>query len=129
MRRATAARQLLKRRSILERTQRERQAYVYRRNFPTRGDKATRARSIQGRMALDGLYVSANAPWVADLRSELLSFPAGKHDDCVDALGLVGQLLDTISKGNKPQVKAENPLASGYKLYEPPGPTNEWMTF
>jgi hypothetical protein len=31
--------------------------------------------------------------------TELLSFPAGKHDDQVDALGLAGQLLDKISAG------------------------------
>jgi hypothetical protein len=29
----------------------------------------------------------------------LLSFPAGKHDNQVDALGLIGQLLDTICAG------------------------------
>ena len=44
-----------------------------------------------------GLYVRQGAPWFADLRTELLSFPAGKHDDQVDALGLVGQLLDKIN--------------------------------
>ena len=68
-----------------------------------RADKAVRPQSIRGRMAIDGLYVPANAAWLADLRSELLAFPAGKHDDCVDALGLIGQLLDTISKGNRPE--------------------------
>ena len=35
--------------------------------------------------------------------TELLSFPAGKHDDQVDALGLVGQLLDKISAGPRPK--------------------------
>src|SRR5207237_3393314 len=40
---------------------------------------------------------------VADLRAELLSFPAGKHDDQVDALGPVGQLLDKINAGQKPK--------------------------
>jgi hypothetical protein len=35
--------------------------------------------------------------------SELLSFPAGTHDDQVDALGLVGQLLHRISAGPKPK--------------------------
>ena len=49
-----------------------------------------------------GLYVPANAPWYADLRAELLSFPAGKYDDQVDALGLAGQLLDVMLKGSKP---------------------------
>src|SRR5207253_2025197 len=56
--------------------------------------KAVRAQSMRGRMAMLGLYVRQGAPWLADLRAELLSFPAGRHDDQVDALGLVGQLLD-----------------------------------
>ena len=51
---------------FLERMQRERRAWVYRREFPTRGDKAVRARSIQGRMALDGLYVPQSAAWLPD---------------------------------------------------------------
>jgi predicted phage terminase large subunit-like protein len=79
--------------------QRELKAYCVREQFPTRGDKAIRAQSIRGRMELDGLYYERNAPWFADLRSELLSFPAGKHDDQVDALGLVGQLLDKMVAG------------------------------
>jgi hypothetical protein len=37
------------------------------------------------------------SPRTASLRSELLSFPTGKHDDQVDTLGLIGQLLDTIA--------------------------------
>jgi predicted phage terminase large subunit-like protein len=84
---------------FLERRMRERKAYTTREQFPTRGDKAVRAQSIRGRMALEGLYVPINAPWYPELRSELLSFPAGKHDDQVDALGLVGQLLDQMIKG------------------------------
>jgi predicted phage terminase large subunit-like protein len=87
----------------LERRQRERRAYVAREQFPTRGDKAVRAQSMRGRMALEGLYVPVNAPWYPDLRAELLSFPAGKHDDQVDALGLVGQLLDRMLSGTKPK--------------------------
>ena len=94
---------------FLERRMRERQAYVVREQFPTRGDKAIRAQSIRARMALDGLYVPVNAPWYADFRSELLSFPAGKHDDQVDAIGLVGQLLSRMIEGDKP--RAEKPQA------------------
>jgi predicted phage terminase large subunit-like protein len=75
----------------------ERQAYTSREQFPTRHDKAVRAQSIRGRMELDGLCVPARAPWLADLKAELLSFPTGRHDDIVDALGLVGQLLDKFS--------------------------------
>lgn len=94
---------------FLDRRQRERKAYVFRDQFPTRGDKAVRAQSIRGRMALEGLYVPHLAEWFPDLRSELLSFPAGKHDDQVDALGLVGQLLDKMLSGTKPR-PVEKPL-------------------
>ncbi len=88
---------------FLERRLGERKAYVGREQFPTRGDKAVRAQSIRGRMALEGLYVPHQASWYPNLRSELLSFPAGKHDDQVDALGLVGQLLDKMMSGIKPK--------------------------
>jgi len=81
---------------FLDRRMRERGAFVARRPFPTRGDKAVRAQSIRGRMALDGLHYLASAPWRAEFEAELMSFPAGKHDDQVDALGLVGQLLDVM---------------------------------
>jgi predicted phage terminase large subunit-like protein len=80
----------------LDRRSRERRAFVARHTFPTRGDKSVRAQSIRGRMALSGLYIEADAPWRADFEAELLSFPAGKHDDQVDALGLIGMLLDIL---------------------------------
>ena len=86
---------------FLERRMRERQAFVARRPFPTRGDKAVRAQSIRGRIALDGLHYLASSPWRAELEAELMSFPAGKHDDQVDALGLVGQLLDVMVAGER----------------------------
>ena len=89
----------------LTKRMRERQAYVYREQFPTRGDKAVRAQSIRGRMSMQGLYVQQGAPFLEPLLSELLSFPAGKHDDQVDALGLVGQLLDKMMDGIPADVK------------------------
>jgi hypothetical protein len=54
---------------------------------------------MQGRIALDGLYYPKNAPWAADLFAEILVFPASKHDDQADAMGLAGQLLDQMVKG------------------------------
>ena len=54
-------------------------------------------------MALEGLYVQAGAAFLPDFRAELLSFPAGRHDDQVDAIGLVGQLLDTMVRPTPPK--------------------------
>jgi predicted phage terminase large subunit-like protein len=98
----------------LDRRSRERRAFVARRPFPTRGDKGVRAQSIRGRMALEGLHYLASAPWRADLEAELLSFPAGRHDDQVDALGLVGQLLDIMTSGDKP--KSPEPRRDSWDL-------------
>jgi predicted phage terminase large subunit-like protein len=81
----------------LKRRATERQAFVFRRQFPSRHDKAVRAQSIRARMSMQSLYLPASAAWRADFESELLRFPAGVHDDQVDALSLVGQLLDHIS--------------------------------
>jgi predicted phage terminase large subunit-like protein len=103
----------------IDRRQRERQAWCVREQFPTRGDKAVRAQSIRGRMALEGLYVPKNAEWLPNLRSELLSFPAGKHDDQVDALGLVGQLLDRMMAGNAPDAPPKPDNSTGYRRHEP----------
>jgi len=79
----------------------EREAYVTREAFATRGDKAVRAQAIRGRMAMKGLRVLRDAPYKTDLINEMMSFPVGVHDDQVDALGLVGQLLDRMTSGRE----------------------------
>lgn len=89
-----------------------RKAHVARTPFPTRGDKSVRAQSFRGRMALNGLHIAEDAPFRAELEAELFSFPAGKHDDIVDALGLVGQLVDRMFPPGKPPA--------------PPPPRDSW---
>jgi len=113
----------------LDRRQRERKAYCAREAFPTRGDKAIRAQSIRGRMALEGLYVPIHAPWYPALRSELLSFPAGKHDDQVDALGLVGQLLDTMLAGQKPKAPELPKNRTGYAPAKSTSEAGDWKSY
>jgi predicted phage terminase large subunit-like protein len=79
----------------------ERELYVVRASFPSRADKAIRAQSIRGRMSMNGLYVPPNAPWYPDFRSELLVFDNGNNDDQVDAMSLIGQVLDRMMPGDK----------------------------
>jgi hypothetical protein len=66
---------------------------------------------------------------IPTLRSELLSFPAGKHDDQVDALGLVGQLLDKMLVGEKPETARVPANPSGYKTYETETRDNDWISY
>jgi predicted phage terminase large subunit-like protein len=105
----------------LDKRARQRNAWVFRETFPTRGDKAVRAQSIRGMMALNGLYVPI-APWRNSLIAELLSFPAAKHDDQVDALGLAGQLIDKMMNGNKPVQPKKRVLTFPRGVYLPGPP-------
>ena len=101
---------------FLEKRMRERSAYVMREQFPTRGDKGTRAQSIRARMALDGLHVPINAIWYPAFRSELLGLWVGKHDDQGDALGLIGQLIDLMVPGEA--TKKPEPQEHKFKDYK-----------
>ena len=113
----------------IDRRQRERKAFVYREQFPTRGDKAVRAQSIRGRMALQGLYVPTAASWYPEFRSELLGFPAGKHDDQVDALGLIGQLLDQMIAGQAPKKPVPPKPDSGYRPIALFDRADDWLIY
>lgn len=72
----------------------ETEAFVAREQFPTRGDKAIRAQSIRGRMAMQGLHVPRDALWLSDFTSELMSFPVGVHDDQCLAEGTLVDMAD-----------------------------------
>jgi hypothetical protein len=52
-----------------------------------------------------------SCPLVPASLTELLNFPAGKHDDQVDALGLIGQLLHRMGKATaSPGADPEGPV-------------------
>lgn len=93
----------------------ERKTYVAMQMFPTRGDKAVRAQSIRGRAAIKGIYVPVHAPWYPTFENEMLAFPAGKHDDIPDMMGLIGQILDRMTAGRlPPEAKRRPVVAVGY---------------
>jgi predicted phage terminase large subunit-like protein len=75
------------------RMSRERKIYVRQEWEPPIHDKPTRARGLQGRMSM-GRAHWPNAPWVEEVMSDFLTFPAGKHDDDIDAAALAGLVLD-----------------------------------
>lgn len=96
---------------FLRRAMMENGAYVAREQFSTGGgDKAVRAQSFRGLIATRGLRIHRDAPWLASLIAEMMSFPVGVHDDQVDALGLVGQLIDRMANGQQPKPPPAKPV-------------------
>jgi predicted phage terminase large subunit-like protein len=87
---------------IIRKRMRERKVYCIRREYSEAGDKPTKARAIQARMEGGKVYLPRNAPWLDDLVSELLHFPAGVFDDQVDCLSLFGRMLDRLVPGRVP---------------------------
>lgn len=72
-------------------------------------DKLVRAQPLRGRMQAKKLYWPSKAPWYDELRTEFLRFPAGKHDDQIDAVAWAVRL--TLSKA-APKIKLPPPPKS-----------------
>jgi len=107
----------------------ESRVYCYRRSYPSAKDKATRAQAIRGRMAQGKVYLPRKAPWIEDLKSELLVFPAGMNDDQVDVLSLFGRMLARMVKGQRedqppPPISTLEDVTM-QKLWEDQGPQRQ----
>ncbi len=78
----------------------------------TRGnDKMTRARPIQGRMEQGRVHFPRQAPWFQEMQNEMLAFPTGKHDDQVDALAWIGQMILMLA----PEREKRPPAKRGWR--------------
>jgi phage terminase large subunit-like protein len=72
-------------------------------------DKMARGRVLQGRMQQGMVSFNQDAEWYETVRNEMLRFPAGVHDDCVDSLAWMAQM----AVGNEPPKDAKvKPLKS-----------------
>jgi predicted phage terminase large subunit-like protein len=62
--------------------------------------KEERIEGLIPRYANGSVYHLEHCPYRAELEDELLRFPRGKHDDCIDALAYINQIAQQ-SRGNK----------------------------
>ena len=74
-------------------------------------DKLARARPLQGRMQQGRVIFPEGASWVAQAEQEMLRFPAGAHDDVVDALAWATRLC----MGKEPPVLAQGPKLPSWR--------------
>lgn len=94
---------------MLKRRMREREVYCRTEWVASTKDKPTRARAIQSRAALGKLSLPKDG-WAQRAIDQCLAFPAGKHDDAVDVLSLMGRVLDDAHPGVAPR-PTEKPTA------------------
>jgi predicted phage terminase large subunit-like protein len=69
-------------------------------------DKAATARALQARMAMGKVYLPDNEHGHR-LLAQMLAFPAGMHDDAVDAAALMALALDQAHPGILPVVEVQ----------------------
>lgn len=106
---------------FLKKRMQEREAFCRLEWLPSISDKIVRARAIQARCAMGKVFLPRQAPWKADLMSQLLRFPAGRYDDGVDVMSLLGRGLEFANTPKAPS----NPAPQTVSI-RPRGP-NSWM--
>jgi predicted phage terminase large subunit-like protein len=106
----------------IDKRMKKRRAYFRREQFASVADKPTRCRAFQASASQGKIYLPKDTPWVDELINELLMFPGGAYDDQVDALSLIGQMLDAMIGGTIPVNKNSN--TSGYSSKK--GSSNSW---
>ena len=62
--------------------------------------KELRIDVLQPRFAVGSVWFPAGAGWLEEMEGELLAFPAGAHDDLIDALAYVEQIADAPVNGS-----------------------------
>ena len=103
---------------LLRDTLKRRNAYRVIHTVSAAGDKVAKSLASQGLFESSRVLLPKGAHWLPTFESELLTFPSGKHDDIVDAVGLIGRNIDRIA--GKPS-KAPAPLVE-FTINDPRNP-------
>lgn len=100
---------------FLVRQMREESVFIHRKQYTSSTSKEQRAQSLLGMAAMGKFYLPRGHPMTETFKKELLSFPAGKHDDLVDTASLLAIMLGDIISGTSKR-KKDSP--HGESLYE-----------
>ncbi len=65
--------------------------------YKPEGTKADRMVAQSASIEAGRVFLPENAPWLEELRAEIVSFPYGQHDDQIDALSQALHWLTTRS--------------------------------
>jgi predicted phage terminase large subunit-like protein len=68
-------------------------------------DKLMRARPLESMMQQGAVFWSKGAPWLDNMRHEMLRFPSGVLEDCVDAAAWLARMSTMVSPPRKTEPK------------------------
>ena len=88
--------------TLLKRRMREEKVYFPYEKLKPLTDKLVRARPLQGRMQQGMVSYNDAAEWFNTVQQEMLRFPAGVHDDTVDAQAWLAQMVLNQAAPHKP---------------------------
>lgn len=106
---------------FLRKRMREEKTYAHIEEVVSTRDKQSRAQGIKGRISQGKVFFPSFAAWWPQALHEMLTFPAGKHDDFVDALSEIGQGIDAMCTPTPPP--EEPPVTPPAKF----APTVRWL--
>lgn len=78
------------------------QTYVTIHELSSRRDKSAKAASIQGKMEFRKVFFPMFHSQWNDVQDQILTFPAGSHDEWPDVLGIIGRFIDRFVAGDEP---------------------------
>jgi len=113
--------------SLLTKRMRERRVFCRLEWITRTRDKPTMSRALQARMAMGKVFLPDNAHGKR-LFSQLLAFPGGMHDDCVDQAALMALAIDEAHPGIAPPSKVV-PITDRYdRLFNQEPRNTTWKT-
>ncbi|MBP8231750.1 MAG: phage terminase large subunit [Rhizorhabdus sp.] len=107
-------------RPAINQQMRERRIYTDLRSLPSMLDKVAKCSAFQARAAAGCVYFPREAPWTERVIQQLMSLPAGRHDDAADVCGLIGRAVDQFPLARVPSITRKE----GIKPF-----TKEWLEY
>lgn len=89
-----------------------RRAYTHLEWLPSIHEKTARARGAQSMASMGKIKIPKSKPWLNHVLTHWLQFPAGRQDDAVDVLSLIGRGLEFVQSAGQPRKRGTDRLTN-----------------
>lgn len=96
----------------LKKRMESRKAYCHLEWLPSIHEKTARARGAQSMASMGKIKIPKSKPWLNHVLTHWLQFPAGRQDDAVDVLSLIGRGLEFVQSAGQPRKRGTDRLTN-----------------